>query len=96
MPVGAETFSDGLRMGTEVFHSLKKVLQKRGHSTNVGDEGGFAPNLGSNQEAIEVVIEAVEKAGGKVEVLTKASASEKAAAKKSSAKNAAKEAAAKK
>ena len=63
MPVGAETFSDGLRMGTEVFHSLKKVLQKRGHSTNVGDEGGFAPNLGSNQEAIEVVIEAVEKAG---------------------------------
>tara|TARA_Y100000385_G_scaffold285098_1_gene344374 strand:+ start:78 stop:1355 length:1278 start_codon:yes stop_codon:yes gene_type:complete len=63
MPVGAETFSDGLRMGTEVFHALKKVLQKRGHSTNVGDEGGFAPNLGSNQEAIEVVIEAVEKAG---------------------------------
>ena len=63
MPVGAETFSDGLRMGTEVFHSLKKVLQQRGHSTNVGDEGGFAPNLGSNQEAIEVVIEAVEKAG---------------------------------
>lgn len=63
MPVGAESFSDGLRMGTEVFHALKKVLQKRGHSTNVGDEGGFAPNLGSNQEAIEVVIEAVEKAG---------------------------------
>ena len=63
MPVGAETFSDGLRMGTEVCHSLKKVLQKRGHSTNVGDEGGFAPNLGSNQEAIDVVIEAVEKAG---------------------------------
>lgn len=63
MPVGAATFSDGLRMGTEVFHALKKVLQKRGHSTNVGDEGGFAPNLGSNQEAIEVVIEAVEKAG---------------------------------
>jgi enolase len=50
-------------MGTEVFHTLKKVLQKRGHSTNVGDEGGFAPNLGSNKEAIEVVIEAVEKAG---------------------------------
>lgn len=63
MPVGAETFSDGLRMGTEVFHTLKKVLKDRGHATNVGDEGGFAPNLGSNQEAIEVVIEAIEKAG---------------------------------
>ena len=56
MPVGAETFSDGLRMGTEVFHTLKKVLKERGHATNVGDEGGFAPNLGSNQEAIEVVL----------------------------------------
>ena len=63
MPVGAETFSDGLRMGTEVFHTLKKVLKERGHATNVGDEGGFAPNLGSNQEAIVVVIEAIEKAG---------------------------------
>ncbi len=63
MPVGAETFSDGLRMGTEVFHTLKSVLKERGHATNVGDEGGFAPNLGSNQEAIEVVIEAIEKAG---------------------------------
>jgi enolase len=63
MPVGAETFSDGLRMGTEVFHTLKKVLKDRGHATNVGDEGGFAPNLGSNTEAIEVVIEAIEKAG---------------------------------
>ena len=63
MPVGAETFSDGLRMGTEVFHALKDVLKKKGHSTNVGDEGGFAPNLGSNDEAIEIVIEAIEKAG---------------------------------
>ncbi len=63
MPVGAETFSDGLRMGTEVFHALKDVLRKKGHSTNVGDEGGFAPNLKSNDEAIEVVIEAIEKAG---------------------------------
>jgi enolase len=63
MPVGAETFSDGLRMGTEVFHALKSVLKEKGHSTNVGDEGGFAPNLGSNDEAIEVVIEAIEKAG---------------------------------
>ena len=63
MPVGAETFSDGLRMGTEVFHALKTVLKKKGHSTNVGDEGGFAPNLSSNDEAIEVVLEAIEKAG---------------------------------
>lgn len=65
MPFGAETFSEGLRMGTEVFHTLKAVLKKKGHSTNVGDEGGFAPNLGSNKEAIEVVIEAIEKAGYK-------------------------------
>lgn len=65
MPVGAETFSDGLRMGTEVFHHLKSVLKAKGHSTNVGDEGGFAPNLGSNEEAIEVVLEAIEKAGYK-------------------------------
>lgn len=65
MPFGAETFSDGLRMGTEVFHTLKAVLKKKGHSTNVGDEGGFAPNLGSNEEAIEVVLEAIEKAGYK-------------------------------
>ncbi len=63
MPVGAETFSDALRMGTEVFHHLKAVLKSKGHSTNVGDEGGFAPNLGSNEEAIEVVLEAIEKAG---------------------------------
>ncbi len=63
MPVGAETFSDALRMGTEVFHHLKEVLQSKGHSTNVGDEGGFAPNLASNEEAIEYVITAIEKAG---------------------------------
>lgn len=63
MPVGAESFSDALRMGTEVFHHLKKVLGAKGHSTNVGDEGGFAPNLGSNEEAIEVVLEAIGKAG---------------------------------
>ncbi len=63
MPVGAPTFSEALRMGTEVFHNLKSVLKKLGHSTNVGDEGGFAPNLGSNEEAIKVVIEAIEKAG---------------------------------
>ncbi len=63
MPVGAKTFSEGLRMGVEVFHSLKSVLKKMNHSTNVGDEGGFAPNLGSNTEAIEVVLKAVENAG---------------------------------
>jgi enolase len=63
MPVGAETFTDGLRMGTEIFHHLKSVLKGQGHSTNVGDEGGFAPNLGSNEEAVEVVLKAIEKAG---------------------------------
>ncbi|MGB1123203.1 MAG: phosphopyruvate hydratase, partial [Flavobacteriales bacterium] len=57
------SFTDALRMGTEVFHNLKKVLGAKGHSTNVGDEGGFAPNLGSNEEAIEVVLEAIEKSG---------------------------------
>jgi enolase len=65
MPFGASSFSEGLRWGTEVFHHLKSVLKHRGMSTNVGDEGGFAPNLGSNEEAIQVVIEAVEKAGFK-------------------------------
>jgi enolase len=63
MPFGASSFSEGLRWGTEVFHELKGVLKSRGMSTNVGDEGGFAPNLSSNEEAIQVVIEAVEKAG---------------------------------
>jgi enolase len=65
MPFGASSFSEGLRWGTEVFHHLKAVLKSKGMSTNVGDEGGFAPNLGSNEEAIQVVIEAVEKAGFK-------------------------------
>ncbi|OFX84376.1 MAG: phosphopyruvate hydratase [Bacteroidetes bacterium GWF2_33_16] len=65
MPVGADRFSDALRMGTEVFHTLKTVLKSKGHSTNVGDEGGFAPNLSSNEEAIEVVLEAINKAGYK-------------------------------
>ncbi len=63
MPVGAETFSDAIRMGTEVFHNLKAVLKKSGYSTNVGDEGGFAPNLKSNEEAVKVVLQAIEKAG---------------------------------
>ena len=63
MPIGASSFSEGLRWGTEVFHHLKGVLKSNGMSTNVGDEGGFAPNLGSNEEAIQVVMQAVEKAG---------------------------------
>ena len=63
MPFGASSFSEALRMGTEVFHHLKNVLKSKGMSTNVGDEGGFAPNLGSNEQAIEVVIKAVESAG---------------------------------
>ena len=65
MPVGADTFSEGLRMGTEIFHSLKNVLSENGHSTNVGDEGGFAPNLASNEEGVEFVLRAIEKAGYK-------------------------------
>ena len=63
MPIGATSFSEGLKMGTEVFHYLKEELKSQGHSTNVGDEGGFAPNLGSNEEAIEVVLKAIESAG---------------------------------
>ena len=63
MPFGASSFSEALRMGTEVFHHLKNVLKKNGMSTNVGDEGGFAPALGSNDEAIEVVLEAIKAAG---------------------------------
>ncbi len=65
VPVGAERFSDALRMGVEVFHHLKNVLKSSKHSTNVGDEGGFAPNLKSNEEAINVVLQAIEKAGYK-------------------------------
>jgi enolase len=65
MPVGAPSFSEGLRMGAEVFHSLSAVLKKGGYSTNVGDEGGFAPNLKSNEEAITVILQAIENAGYK-------------------------------
>jgi len=65
MPVGAENFSHALRMGAEIFHNLKSVLKKQGYSTNVGDEGGFAPNLKSNEEAIQVILQAIEKAGYK-------------------------------
>lgn len=63
MPVGAESFKEGLRMGTEVFHSLKNVLKSKGYSTAVGDEGGFAPSLKSNEEAFELILSAIEKAG---------------------------------
>lgn len=65
MPVGAPTFGEGLRIGTEIFHHLKKVLKDKNYSTNVGDEGGFAPNLKSNEEAIEFVLKAIENAGYK-------------------------------
>ena len=63
MPVNAGSFRESLRMGVEVFHHLKKVLSAKGYNTNVGDEGGFAPNLGSNEEALQVIVEAIEKAG---------------------------------
>ncbi len=63
MPVGAENFSEALRAGAEIFHNLKSVLKSRGYATSVGDEGGFAPNLKSNEEAIETILEAIEKAG---------------------------------
>ncbi len=62
MPIGAKSFSEAIRMGAEVFHNLKEVLKKKGFSTNVGDEGGFAPSLKSNEDAIKVIIEAIEKA----------------------------------
>ncbi len=65
MPVGAESFSEALRAGAEIFHNLKKVLSSRGYATSVGDEGGFAPNLKSNEEAIETILEAIDKAGYK-------------------------------
>ncbi|MFD1739402.1 phosphopyruvate hydratase [Bacillus salitolerans] len=65
MPVGAESFAEALRTGTEIFHSLKAVLKEKGYNTAVGDEGGFAPNLGSNEEALQTIIEAIERAGYK-------------------------------
>ncbi len=65
LPVGAESFTEGLRMGTEVFHHLKKVLKSRGYNTSVGDEGGYAPSLKSNEEAFDVILEAIEAAGYK-------------------------------
>ena len=65
MPVGAKTFSECMRMGVEVYHNIKKVLKSKGYSTGVGDEGGFAPNLGSEEEAVELIIEAIKQAGYK-------------------------------
>lgn len=65
MPVGAETFAEALRMGAEIFHNLRSVLRSRGYATSVGDEGGFAPDLRSNEEAVETILEAIEKAGYK-------------------------------
>lgn len=79
MPVGADTFAESLRMGTEVYHSLKAVLKKKGLSTAVGDEGGFAPDLSSEEEAIECIIEAIEKAGyntDKIKIALDAASSE--------------------
>jgi enolase len=63
MPVGASSFSEAMRWGSEIFHHLKNVLKKKGMSTNVGDEGGFAPNIASNEEAIQIVLQAIEAAG---------------------------------
>src|SRR5262249_14521784 len=65
VPVGAERFSEALRMGAEIFHTLKSVLKKKGYATGVGDEGGFAPNLKSNEEAIETILDAIRIAGYK-------------------------------
>ena len=65
MPVGAESFRHALRMGAEIFHNLKAVLKEKGYNTAVGDEGGFAPNLGSNEEALTIILEAIERAGYK-------------------------------
>src|SRR5690606_29939403 len=62
-PVGFDSFEEALRAGTEIFHSLKKVLAKAGKSTNVGDEGGFAPDLATNEEAVDVILDAIGKAG---------------------------------
>ncbi len=63
MPLGFDTFSDGLRAGVEIFHNLKKILADKGYSTAVGDEGGFAPDIKTNEEAIQVIMQAIEKAG---------------------------------
>jgi enolase len=78
VPVGAPNFHEGLRMGAEIFHNLKAILKSKGLATSVGDEGGFAPNLGSNEEALQVIVAAIEKAGytGKVQLALDVAASE--------------------
>jgi len=65
MPIGAPTFSEALRYGAETFHALKKIIKAKGYTTSVGDEGGFAPNLKSNEEACELILESIETAGFK-------------------------------
>jgi enolase len=77
VPVGAPNFHEGLRMGAEVFHNLKKILKSKGYNTSVGDEGGYAPNLGSNEEAFQVIMEAIKNAGheGKIKLAIDAAAS---------------------
>jgi enolase len=77
VPAGAKSFSEGLRMGVETFHSLKSVLKKKGYATSVGDEGGFAPNLKSSEEALDVIVEAIEKAGYKPGKIGRASCRER-------------------
>ena len=63
VPIGADTFAEALRMGAEVFHNLRSVLKSKGYNTNVGDEGGFAPNLKTHEEALDLIMEAIKKAG---------------------------------
>jgi enolase len=77
VPVGAKNFSEGLRMGAEIFHHLKKILKAKKYNTSVGDEGGYAPNLGSNEEAFQVIMEAIKNAGheGKIKLAIDAAAS---------------------
>ena len=77
MPIGAESFEEGLRIGTEIFHSLREVLKAKGLNTSVGDEGGFAPNLSSNEEALKTIVEAIEKAGYKPGEIGRASCRER-------------------
>lgn len=78
VPVGAPNFAEGLRMGAEVFHHLKKILKEKKYNTGIGDEGGYAPNLGSNEEALQVIMQAIEKAGytGKIKLALDCAASE--------------------
>lgn len=78
VPVGAPNFHEGLRMGAEVFHALKKILKDKKYNTGVGDEGGYAPNLGSNEEALQLIVQAIETAGytGKIKLALDCASSE--------------------